>query len=367
MKKPGQKTYKGFRSFVGKSRVAFYLSAVLPYLIVVYLFVDKKIGISEIVLLFGALALFSMLTGFVLIRNSGDQLVLLVKETGRMKTGEKNDFIRFNADQELNDIAENFNVIVEKMHVTEKGMREQSMQLMTYARDVSRSYKQTKEEERLRSKLSRYVGQNLIDKLIQSKDKVFPESESKEVTILFADIRSFTTLAEKMADEEVVSMLNEYFDEMVDIVFKHNGILDKFVGDQLIAVFGVISPEDKGPDEALNAAIEMQAAAKGLMNQRSAQGKETFEIGIGINTGRAIVGNVGSKNRLDYTVIGDTVNTAARLQQEARGGEIIIGEQTFRKAQGPFQIGKKGEIQVKNKIKPVTCYQVNPINLSIGS
>jgi len=206
--------------------------------------------------------------------------------------------------------------------------------------------------------LSRYVGKHLAEKLIHSKKGVFFENERREVTILFADIRSFTSIAERMAAEDVVSMLNQFFDTVVDIIFRNNGILDKFVGDQLMAVFGVISSGSIAPQDAVKAAIEMQNSTEDLMDLRSKKGYEAFEIGVGINTGSAIVGNVGSKNRMDYTVIGDTVNVAGRLQQMAKGGEIIVGEQTYTQIKGRFRVEKKYKIKVKNKTEPVICYKM---------
>ncbi|MFC1817329.1 adenylate/guanylate cyclase domain-containing protein [Thermodesulfobacteriota bacterium] len=221
------------------------------------------------------------------------------------------------------------------------------------------SNKKVKEEEKLRNKLSRYVGENLLEKLMNSKGEGFFENERKELTVLFADIRSFTTIAEKMTPEDLIIMLNEYFEIMVGTIFKNKGLLDKFVGDQIIAVFGLISSEIEAPLHALQAAVEMQAATKELMETRAKQEKETFGIGIGINTGNVIMGNLGSKNRMDYTVIGDTVNIAARLQQEAKSGEILIGEQTLNKSQGAFRITKIGAVHLKNKTVPITCYRID--------
>jgi class 3 adenylate cyclase len=237
-------------------------------------------------------------------------------------------------------------------------IKEQFEQLTIYAKDLSQSYKKTKEEEELRKRLSRYVGENLVEKLINSKNGSFLENERKEATILFADIRSFTTIVERMAAEDVVSMLNQFFGVMVDIIFKNNGVLDKFVGDQLMAVFGLLSSHNTVSYDAIKVAIEMQNATEDLMKVRNKQGQITYEIGIGINTGNVIVGNVGSSNRMDYTVIGDTVNIAARLEQMTKGGEIIIGEQTYRQTNGHFNIQKRGEVHVKNKTKPIICYKV---------
>jgi class 3 adenylate cyclase len=350
--------YQNPKSFLGKTRIVLVLVGITPFLLVVYLFVDERIDLTDMVILFSALALFSILTGFSLLRRSADHLVTLARETGIIEAGEKKEPIRIQADQELNDIARNFNSMLEKLEDTERDVKDQGIQLMVYARDISQSHKKTKEEEQLRNRLSRYVGENLLEKLINAKDGVFLENERKEVTVLFADIVSFTTIAERMEAEEVVSMLNQFFSFMVDIVFENNGTLDKFIGDELMAVFGLVASENAHSYDAIQAAIQMQYATEDLMKARAKQGKETFEIGIGINSGITIVGNVGSENRMDYTVIGDSVNVAARLEQITKGGEIIIGEQTYHQTQGHFEIQEKGAISVKNKTEPVMCYKV---------
>jgi class 3 adenylate cyclase len=202
------------------------------------------------------------------------------------------------------------------------------------------------------------VGENLVEKLVQSKDDMFLENERKEITVLFADIRSFTSISEKMAAEEVVSMLNQFFDIMVDIIFKYNGVLDKFVGDQLMAIFGLVPSANHHSFDAISAAIEMQEATERLMKERTSKEKETFGVGIGINTGSAIVGNVGSHNRMNYTAIGDSVNVASRLQQIAKSGEIITGKETCNQAKECFKTVKKGNIQVKNRMEPLEYYSI---------
>ena len=325
------------------------LLGILPFLVVIYLFVYEKIEMTDMMVLLSALAVFFILTGFSLLRSSSDQLVNLSIETDSIVSGVKSDLIQLKADQELNDIADNFNSILTELYDVRKEIKEQSVQLMVYSKDLSLSYQRIKEEEKLRDMLGRYVGDDLVKKLADSKSEVFLQNERMEVTILFADIRSFSTFSERMEAEEVVSMLNRFFSIMADIIFRNNGILDKFVGDQIMAVFGLVPSENSGPYGAIHAAIEMQDAI---------QEKETFEIGIGINTGSVIVGNVGSENRMDYTVIGDSVNVAARLEQMAKGGEIIIGEKTYSQTQKLFRIQDKNEIYVKNKIEPVICYKV---------
>ncbi len=352
--------YHNSNSFYGKTRIVFVLLGIIPFLLAIYLAVYGRIKLidTETLLILSGVALFSILTGFSLLRRSADQLADLSTETGIIEAGEKSEPIRIKADQELNDIAGHFNSIHKRLQKVNRELKKQSVQLMLYARDISLSHKKTKEEEELRYTLSRYVGDNLVEKLINSKNGVFLDNERKEVTILFADIRSFTTIAERMEAEEVVSMLNQFFGVMVDIIFRNNGTLDKFIGDELMAVFGLIPAENSASHDAIQAAIEMQYATEDLMKARAKQGKEAFEIGIGVNTGSAIVGNVGSENRMDYTVVGDSVNVAARLEQVVKGGEIFIGDQTYRQTQGHFRIQKKGGISVKNKTEPIMCYEV---------
>jgi adenylate cyclase len=351
--------YQTALSFYGKTRIVLVLLGIIPFLLVIYLFVYGKIDITDMISLFSALALFSILTGFSLLRSSADQLVHLAKETSMVEAGEKSESITIKADQELNDIASHFNSMFTKLHEANRDIKNQSIQLMIYAKDISLAHKRTKQEEALRNRLSRYVGENLLEKVIHSKNGVLLENERKEITILFADIRSFTAITERLEAEEVVSMLNQFFDIMVGIIFKNNGVLDKFIGDQLMAVFGLIPSKNNNSYDAIHAAIEMQNATKELMKIRAKEDKDTFEIGIGINTGRAIVGNLGSENRMDYTAIGNSVNVAAKLQQIAKGGTIIIGEQTYRQSQGNFHIEKKGELRLKNKTEPVICYEVS--------
>lgn len=350
--------YKDSRSFNGKTLVVLALSGIIPYLLMIYLAVYGKIDLSDTIIIFFALVIFCGLTGFVIIRRFADQLGCLSKKTGSIKAGKRDELIQINADQELNDIADHFNTILKELQHTDRKMKDQSLQLMLYAEQLSSSYKKLKEEKNLKKQLSKYVGKHLMDKLVSSKSGVLFKDERKEVTIIFADIRSFTSIAEKLPAEDVVKMLNLFFNAMVDIVFKNNGILDKFIGDQIMAIFTDISPQTSGPTEAIKAAIEMQNATEELMKIRVDEGKEVFEIGIGINTGNAIFGNVGSENQMSFTVIGDCVNVAARLEQLAKGGEIIIGEKTFLQAHGNFNIQEKEQIFVKNKAEPIVCYKV---------
>lgn len=336
----------------------FVLMAIIPGLVLVYLLVSGKLTTTYAAIVYAPIILFLILIGYMLIRRTADHIFYLSQETSGLESGKKSGLIQLQSAREINDIAINFNSLLNKLEKMNRKNQEQATQLMVYSRDLALSYQKTKQEEDLRNRLSRYVGNNLVEKLINSRSGALIETERREVTVLFGDIRSFTTIAERMSAEDVVLMLNQYFSVMVDIIFKNNGLLDKFVGDQMIAVFGLVEATGNAPENAIRAAIEMQEATEQIMKQRKKINLEYFEIGIGINTGKAIIGNIGSSNRLDYTVIGDCVNVAARLEQMAKGGEIIIGEQTFLQNTGYFDIDSRGEVYVKNKKEPVVCYNV---------
>jgi len=334
------------------------LVGILPFLLVIYLFIHEKLNVTDTMVLLAALVLFSILTGYSLMRQSADNLALLARETAVIRTDEENRLIEITADEELTDIADNFNILIKRLNTLNREIKEQSVQLMTYGRDLSLSYQKIKEQDELRNKLIRYVGNNVVEKLVSSKNAMFLESERKHTTVLFADIRSFSAFSERVDAEEVVATLNQFFRIMVQIIFTHNGILDKFIGDELMAVFGVISSHDGGAADAVKAGLEMQAAVDELMAARQREGKVTYGIGVGINTGQTIVGSVGCDERMDYTVIGDSVNMAARLEQMAREGEIIIGEETYLRTRGCFRTEKKGNILIKNRVEPIVCYSV---------
>jgi len=350
--------HRGYNTIGGKSKIALALMVVLPYLFLAYFLINDEIYASDTVILYAPIILFSILAGYALLRRSADQVYYLSKETARLESGEKTGLIQLKGDREVKEIVAHFNSLLGRMDSVNRKNQEQATQLMVYSRDLALSYQKTKQEEELRNRLSRYVGNNLVEKLMSSKNGALLETERRRVTVLFADIRSFTMIAEQMSAEQVVFLLNQYFSIMVDIIFKNNGLLDKFVGDQLIAVFGLVEDSGNASENAIRTAIEMQEATEAIMRKREPVNQELFDIGIGINTGVAILGNIGPSNRMDYTVIGDCVNVAARLEEMAIGGEIIIGEQTYLENGGDFNIESRGKVYVKNKMEPVTCYNV---------
>lgn len=270
-----------------------------------------------------------------------------------------NEDLQFEVNQNIEEATKHYNAMIHYLKESHNDIKNQSLQIMRYTRDLAEFYKKMKEEQGLRDRLSRYVGQNVLEKLVGSKEDILFENERKNVTVLFADIRSFTSISEKMSPADVVSMLNEYFSVATDIIFENSGVLDKFIGDELMAMFGLLpAGENSHSYNAVKTAIELQKGVETLTKSGSFLSKEPFEIGIGINTGNAIVGNVGSKNRMDYTAIGDSVNTAARLQAIAEGGEIIIGSETYEQVKDQFNLEKKGKVKLKNIKTPVECYKV---------
>lgn len=354
-----EKEHKKSLSFYRKIRISLALMGVLPFLLAVYLYVRGEMSTptpTTLIIFCAALVLFSMLIGFSLLRKSSDQMQMLAKKTAMPESGEELQPLDLKVEGELEDIASNFNMVVEQLNQAHRDIQSRSFQLQAFASDLSETYEYLENENSLRTQLCRYVDKELVEKLMVSTDGKLLKNERKNVTIMFADIRSFTALSEQMEPEDVVSMLNEYFTCMTDILFKNEGMLDKFVGDQVMAVFGHISDEESGARAAVRAALEMQKATVELMKKRAERGQPVFQIGIGINTGSAILASVGSKNRQDYTVIGDTVNTASRLEKHAAGMEIAIGERTCSHLPRKIPRSARQELQMKNRRQPLVCY-----------
>jgi adenylate cyclase len=183
--------------------------------------------------------------------------------------------------------------------------------------------------------------------------------DRRRVSILFSDIRGFSTLSENLPPEKVVKLLNEYFERMVDVVFRNGGTLDKFIGDGLMVIFGAPEDDTYQEEHALRTAIEMQHELV-LMSERWEMEGIRIRIGIGINSGPAIVGNIGSSRRMEYTAIGDTVNLASRLESATKefGVGILVSEYTYNAVRGAFQFKPMGAVQVRGRSEPVLAYSL---------
>lgn len=218
---------------------------------------------------------------------------------------------------------------------------------------------QIREEERIRNRLERFHSPQVIDMILKGGQETLDdmmEPKDATATVLFADINGFTALAERMPPREVNLILNDFFSRMTDILFHYDGTLDKYIGDGLMAVFGAPMEKEDDAERAIRAAQEMTQALGAMMAGMPDERK--FSIRIGINTGKVVAGNIGSPKRMDYTVIGDAVNTASRLESIAKPNQILIGEETYERVQGKFNIRSVGPRKVKGKTLEVMVYEV---------
>jgi adenylate cyclase len=218
---------------------------------------------------------------------------------------------------------------------------------------------QIREEERMRNRLERFHSPQVIEMILQggqeAKDNVM-EPKELTATILFSDIIGFTTLSEQMPPREINMILNYYFSRMTDIVFEYDGTLDKYMGDALMAVFGAPMEKEGDAERAILAALNMRRELAVMMEKTRAERR--FNIRIGINTGRVLAGNIGSPQRMDYTVIGDPVNIASRLESLAQPNQILIGEETYRLVKGKFNVKRFGPQKVRGKRSEVVVYEI---------
>ena len=208
--------------------------------------------------------------------------------------------------------------------------------------------------------LVRYMSGQLADKIISSGKMPDLKGERRKITVLFADVRGFTSLSEKLAPEDVFSLLNDYFDKMIDEICKNHGMLNKFMGDGLMAVFGALEEDPYQEENAIKAALGMRRVLDGMRERFQAERQVDLKIGIGINTGIALVGNIGSNQRMEFTAIGDTVNLGSRLESATKelGTDIIVSEYTYVAARTKFQFRSLGQIAIRGRENPVTAYAV---------
>ena len=213
-------------------------------------------------------------------------------------------------------------------------------------------------EEVARANYSRFMPEHVVRQMLENPDSFRLGGVNQTITVLFSDIRGFTSIAEHEKPEKIVGLLNRFFSAMAEIIFANGGTLDKYIGDNIMALFGA---PDASPDDAKNAvktAVEMQKRLVPLNQELEEQGFTKIEIGIGLHTGEATVGYIGSQQRSDYTAIGDTVNTAARLESNAQGGQILISEATAQAAGDLFPLVSHEPLTVKNRLQPINLFEV---------
>jgi adenylate cyclase len=206
--------------------------------------------------------------------------------------------------------------------------------------------------------MARYVAKEVVDRLLASGQD-FLDGNSHVATVLFSDIRRFTSLAEAMTPQETVTMLNDYFTSMVEVVFQNGGMLDKYIGDAIMAVFGTALSDASDPDNALLVATEMIRELTCFNKRRREDGREPIAIGVGIATGEVLAGSLGSRRRLEYTVIGDNVNLAARLEGANKhyGTTVLVAHSTVEALRSHPILRRIDRVQVKGKSQPTIAYE----------
>ena len=226
--------------------------------------------------------------------------------------------------------------------------------------EIAKKQLEVKREQAKHERLARYFSPSVLEVIERAGQTV---EYSGEATVLFSDIRGFTSISEALEPAEVVEMLNEYFDEMVDAIFAHDGTLDKFIGDAVLAVFGAPVPNASNARNAVLAAQDMLDRLERLNLRRVESGRPAIHIGIGIHTGKVLGGNIGSPKRVEYTVIGDTVNVASRLESASKNypETIIVSDQTYELVKDLVESAGYDEIQLKGKSETSRIHRIRRV------
>jgi adenylate cyclase len=222
----------------------------------------------------------------------------------------------------------------------------------------NRMARSLREKEMIKRAFTRYVAREVVEEVLKDPEHAMLTGERREVTVLFCDIRGFTALAERLTPEQVVSLLNEFYTLMVETTFKHDGTLDKFLGDAVMAVFGAPIAHPDHAARAVRTALDMRAAIAALGERRRAAGQQPFGVGIGVSLGEVVAGTVGTEERMEYTVIGDSVNVASRLQDQAKAGMILVSRRTYEAVRDLVEVTSLGSVKVKGKEDEVEVYEV---------
>jgi len=222
----------------------------------------------------------------------------------------------------------------------------------------ARAHERLAREEVARANYSRFLPEYVVRQMLENPESFKLGGVNQTITVLFADIRGFTRLSEHAKPEKVVQLLNKYFSAMTDIIFAHGGTLDKYLGDGLMALFGAPTATPEDAKNALNAAVAMQRRIIGINEELRAEGFQEIGVGIGLHTGEATVGYIGSERRSEYTAIGDTVNTASRLESNSKAGQILLSAEAAKSAGNRYPLTPREPIAVKNRAQPVALFEV---------
>jgi len=240
----------------------------------------------------------------------------------------------------------------------EKEIQQKNVELESYSKILEDKVKEQIEKIEGMKRLERYLSPKVAQAVMDGGKGVELKTSRKKLTVVFSDIRGFTSLSDELEPEEVVETLNDYFSEMLPIIHKYDGTLDKFIGDGIMIFFGNPVYFENHAERAVRMAIDMQKRVEELHSLWSQKGRKPIAIGIGINTGYVTVGSIGPSEHMDYTVIGTQVNLSARLQEFAKPGEIIISNSTYGEIRDIVEVDPRGDVTVKGLKNPVTIYSV---------
>jgi len=210
-----------------------------------------------------------------------------------------------------------------------------------------------------RERFQRLLSPDLAERVVSGELQVEKGGKDQVATVLFVDIRGFTTISENNPASDVLRLLNEYYEVLVEVVFRHEGTVDKFIGDEMMVIWGAPVTHHDDPHRAVMAALEMKTALAGFNRKRPDTGHPEVKFGIGINTGNLMAGYIGSSHTMSYSVIGDTVNTASRLCAAAKPDQILVSENTCNQVKHRFDANPLGQIHAKGKFKPVNAFAVS--------
>jgi adenylate cyclase len=226
--------------------------------------------------------------------------------------------------------------------------------------DREEQYRQQLErnEKFIRATFGRYLSDEIVTDILERPEGLELGGDLRRVTIMMSDIRSFTTICEQLAPDQVVRMLNRYLGEMTDIIMAHQGTIDEFIGDAILAVFGAPQHRDDDSDRAVRCALEMQAAMTRVNEANLAEGLPEIKSGIALNTGDVIAGNIGSERRSKYGFVGHPMNVTSRIEDKTAGGEILVSDSTLKSLQDDYEVGGCQEIKVKGIDELLVIHQI---------
>jgi len=279
--------------------------------------------------------------------------------------------------EQTNMLGEEKKVILQLLGKTEKEFRKLNSRLERALKDkktLSKLLSRTSEDlekssELIKKMFGRYLSTEVMNSLLENPSALELGGEKRKVTIMMTDLRGFTALSERLKPEQVVQMLNSYFEVMVDVVLKYNGTINEIIGDALLIIFGAPQEMSNRKQQAIACAIEMQNAMAEVNKENRAQGLPELEMGIGLNETEVIVGNIGSTKRSKYAVVGSGVNMTSRIESYTVGGQILISDSVYKETGDVLRIDGQREVLPKGAETPLRIYEVGgiagPYNLAL--